>query len=56
MVADPGESRNLIGEHPEMKVVVTNCLAGWIQYQNRLMAKLTSVAADRSENADSSAH
>ena len=47
--ADPDESRNLIDEHVEMKVEITNRLAAWIQYQNRLIAKLTSVAAESSD-------
>ncbi|HKW52654.1 MAG TPA: sulfatase-like hydrolase/transferase [Stellaceae bacterium] len=46
LAADPDEAHNMIDEHPEMKDEVTNRLAAWIQYQNRLMAKLTSVASE----------
>ncbi|HET7594415.1 MAG TPA: sulfatase [Stellaceae bacterium] len=49
LTADPDEDHNLIGDHPEMKDEVTNRLAAWIQYQNRLIAKLTSGATERAE-------
>jgi len=52
--ADSDESRNLIGEHPEMRDEITNRLAAWIQYQNRLIAKLTSVAANPSGGSEAS--
>jgi phosphoglycerol transferase MdoB-like AlkP superfamily enzyme len=51
LAADPGESHNLIDAQPEMKDEVTNRLAAWIQYQNALITRLTSVASEPPDSA-----
>lgn len=48
VVADPGETRDLIGEQPAKKREIANRLAAWIQYQNQLIARLTTVASEGS--------
>ena len=45
VMADPHQSHNLIGDHPDLIPVMHNRLAAWVQYQTRLMATLAGGSA-----------
>ena len=51
VAADPHQSRNLMGDHPDLGPVMLNRLAAWVQYQVRLMATLAGGSAAESQAA-----